>query len=80
VEEDGGRKRPVIGPYMNLGMQLAIAVIIGTALGYWLDNKLGSSPLFLLLGVLMGSTAGFMNIYRTVYPDRRKKDSGSTQK
>jgi len=55
-------------------------VIIGTALGYWLDNKLGSSPLFLLLGVLMGSTAGFMNIYRTVYPDRRKKDSGSTQK
>jgi len=79
LAEEGGRKGTTIGPYMNLGMQLAVAVIIGMALGYWLDSILGTSPLFLLLGVLAGGTAGFMNIYRTVYPDRRDKDTGAKQ-
>ncbi len=80
MTEEGGRNRPAIGPYMNLGMQLAVAVILGTALGYWLDSKLGTSPLFLLLGVIAGGTAGFMNVYKTVYPDRRDKESSTKQR
>jgi F0F1-type ATP synthase assembly protein I len=75
VAESNGKKRFAVGPYMNLGMQLAIAVICGTAVGYWLDSKIHSSPIFLLIGLFMGSAAGFLTIYRTVYPIRKDKQS-----
>ncbi len=62
-----------IGPYMDLGLQMAVAVLIGTALGYWLDQKLHTTPLLLLIGVLLGGSAGFINIYKTVYPAIKQK-------
>lgn len=71
---DDMKKKVVIGPYMDLGMQMAIAVLLGTALGYWLDSKLHTRPLLIVLGVLLGAAAGFMNIYRTVYPSDKNKN------
>ena len=71
MTEKDRKKRVLIGPYMDLGMQLAVAVLIGTLLGYWLDSKLASSPLFILIGLFVGATAGFINVYHTVYPPRK---------
>ncbi len=79
MSDSDGEKRGAIGPYMDLGLQLAIAVILGCALGYWIDSKLHSSPLFLLIGVLMGGAAGFISIYRAVYPVRKSKRSDKGQ-
>lgn len=59
-----------IGKYLDLGLQLAIAVGLGFFLGYWLDSKIGTTPLFIIIGVLLGATAGFLTIYRTVYPNK----------
>lgn len=66
-------KKPLVGPYLNLGMQLAIAELLGFAVGYFADIKLNTRPLFLIIGVIFGAMAGFLNIYRTVYPDKSKK-------
>ncbi|HOT95672.1 MAG TPA: AtpZ/AtpI family protein [bacterium] len=76
MADNDDNKGGVIGPYMDLGLQLAIAVLIGTALGYWLDKKLHTTPLLLLIGVLLGGTAGFITIYKTVYPVIKQKRSG----
>jgi len=73
VDERDDKKRLVIGPYMDLGMQLAVAVLLGTVLGYWLDQKLHTTPILLLIGVLLGGTAGFINVYKTVYPAIKQK-------
>ena len=69
-----------VGAYADLGFRFAIAVALGSYLGYWADNKLSTSPLFIILGVLLGATSGFVTIYRAVYPDskRRKKNNGET--
>ncbi len=68
------KSRPTIGPYLDLGLQLAVAVCIGFGIGYFLDNHLHSRPIFIVLGVLLGATAGMLNIYRTVFPrDRYQK-------
>jgi len=65
-------KQIFIGRYLNLGMQLAIGVALGFAFGYWLDVKLNTIPLFTLIGLFVGAAAGFLNIYRAVYPVNKK--------
>ena len=60
--------------YINLGFQLAIAVGLGLFLGYWLDSKLRTTPLFTILGVLLGATSGMVGIYRSVYPKKKSDD------
>lgn len=59
---------------MTLGIQFAVAVGLCIAGGYWLDLKLGTTPLFLILGVFLGGSAGFLNIYRDVYSEKKDKN------
>ena len=63
-----------VGSYLNLGLQLAVAVVMGMALGYFIDSKLNTKPLFFLIGLALGSVSGFMNVYRAVYPSHEKKE------
>lgn len=56
-----------IGPYIDLGMRFAVTIVICAAIGYWLDHKLHTIPLFLMAGFLFGAVAGFWSIYRAVY-------------
>lgn len=69
------KKKPkaIIAPYLDLGLQLAVAVAIGFAGGYFADNFFHTRPVFIVLGVLLGAAAGMLNIYRTVYPRRNGK-------
>lgn len=57
-----------VASYFDLGLRFAIAVLIGVGGGYWLDLKLNTMPLFLILGLFLGSISGFLTIYRAVYP------------
>lgn len=57
-----------IAQYLDLGFQFAISILLGVGGGYWLDSKIGTRPVFLIIGLLVGATAGFLNLYRTVYP------------
>ncbi len=52
--------------FASVGTQLVVSIFIGFGGGYWLDKWLGSQPFFMLIGVVMGVAAGFLNIYRTV--------------
>ncbi|WP_366161428.1 AtpZ/AtpI family protein [Bacillus infantis] len=38
--------------------QLVGSVLIGIFLGRWLDNVIGTEPLFLIVGLLIGLAAG----------------------
>jgi len=49
-----------------VGTQLVVSIFMGFGFGYWLDVKLGSKPLLMLLFGVLGVVAGFLNIYRTV--------------
>lgn len=50
---------------MRLGTEIVAGVAAGTLVGYGLDSWLGTMPLFLLICLLFGTAAGFMNLYRT---------------
>ena len=63
------------GQYAGLGLQFAVAIMVGLYLGNWLDGRLGTGPLFLVLGVFLGAGAAFYSIYKKVMGDTR--DSAS---
>lgn len=45
------------GPYLTLGMQMAMTIALGAAIGWWIDTKTGGS-LWLGLGAGIGAVLG----------------------
>jgi ATP synthase protein I len=48
------------------GLSIALPVLVGLAVGYWLDNRLGTLPWFALLLTLIGAAVGPIITYRWV--------------
>jgi F0F1-type ATP synthase assembly protein I len=53
-------------PYLGVGIGLAVTVLLCLAAGHWLDRRLGTAPLFFLLGGLFGMGAAGYHFYRSV--------------
>ena len=68
-DKEGGFRGSIreIGPYIDLGMRFAISIALGVLVGWWLDSKLNTTPFLIIIGFLIGATAGFWSIYRVVY-------------
>lgn len=60
-----------VGKYAGFGVQFAIAVLLFLYAGNWVDQQLGTSPLFLVLGVFVGAGASFYSIYQRLMTDQR---------
>ncbi|GMR12442.1 MAG: hypothetical protein BMS9Abin29_0631 [Gemmatimonadota bacterium] len=63
----------VSGQYMGHGLTLALATLFFLLVGWWLDSKLGTRPLLLLLGAFVGAGAGFYRLYYYVVIKSRPK-------
>jgi len=53
----------------TIGVQLVVSILIGLAFGLALDRWLGTKPWFMLLFIILGVAAGFLNIYREAVKD-----------
>ena len=73
--EDRNPMRGVV-PYLDLGLRFALSIVLGVYLGYWLDSKLSTTPLFILLGLALGATSGFLTIYRAAFPAKKNGENG----
>lgn len=54
-----------VGQGFRIGAELISALIVGTGLGWFLDNWLGTKPWFMIIFIFLGGAAGIMNVYRT---------------
>lgn len=45
-----------------IGLELALFIIVGFFAGRWLDSVTGTSPLFLVIGILIGAVLGLVNM------------------
>lgn len=50
----------------SVGLELAIAVIIGLFFGRWLDGRLGTTPWMMIVWLVIGFAAGLKGVYRHV--------------
>jgi len=60
--------------YGNIGIDLACAVLVGFGIGYLLDKWLGTTPLFMIVGVLWGVTSAFLSLYHKIKIEKEEKD------
>jgi len=62
-----------IGALANLGITMVAATAIGLAVGYQLDKWLKTSPWLMILFLLFGIAAGFINLFREVNRGQEKE-------
>ena len=48
----------------SVGLEMGLAVIVGWAVGQWLDDRFGSEPYLMLLFLLFGVAAAFKGLIR----------------
>jgi F0F1-type ATP synthase assembly protein I len=57
-----------VGAYVailsEVGLVLLITILAGVLAGVWIDSQLRTGPIFLLVGLGLGLTAGFVGSYR----------------
>lgn len=59
------RERSLWG-LLAVGTTLVTSVALGALGGAWLDRKLGTTPWLLVVGLGLGTAAGFLDLFRTV--------------
>ena len=51
---------------MRIGIELLVAVLAGGAIGYFIDRWLNTKPVFLLAFLVLGFTAGVLDVLRVI--------------
>jgi ATP synthase protein I len=63
-----------LGELSSIGLVLVVATVIGLVGGYYADRLLGTTPWLLLVGLVFGIAAGFVNLFRSVNRADRELD------
>ena len=63
MAEDKRQLYRSLGFLSSVGISLVAAILIGLAMGVYLDRWLDTTPMFTLIMLLIGVISGFRNIY-----------------
>ncbi|MEW6509682.1 MAG: AtpZ/AtpI family protein [Bacteroidota bacterium] len=72
-----GKPKPwsvVYGPFLTLGLQLAITAVAFFFVGRWLDDALGTAPWLMLAGLAVGVAGGLISFLRTAIALGKEQD------
>ena len=62
--ENTDKKGIFLGNAFKLGTELVAAVIVGTIIGFILDNWFGTKPILIIVFFLLGAAAGITNVIK----------------
>jgi len=48
----------------QIGISMIMPIIMGLYIGNWLDNRLGTGPVFLFIFIIMGIISAFISVYK----------------
>ncbi len=58
------KKWRILAFVTELGFTVGFSILIGIGAGWWLDGKLGTRPIFTLIGLFLGLASAGYNLYR----------------
>ncbi|MFC1911623.1 AtpZ/AtpI family protein [Chloroflexota bacterium] len=62
----------------GVGFFIGGSIVMGVVVGLWLDSRLNTSPILVLVGLLLGIVVAFWGVYRMLLPlvgSRRSKEN-----
>ncbi|MFH1662852.1 MAG: AtpZ/AtpI family protein [Chloroflexota bacterium] len=59
---------------IGIGWFIGLAILMGVLGGLWLDNKLNTQPLFIIVGLLFGFIVAVYGVYRMLLPLFKNKE------
>jgi F0F1-type ATP synthase assembly protein I len=65
---------------MGLGLQFVVAILLCLYGGMWLDTKLKTAPWLMLIGALIGASAGFYSMFRVLMSEDKRMDTEDKKK
>jgi F0F1-type ATP synthase assembly protein I len=64
---------------LGVGFFVAGSIILGVIGGRWLDGKMGSEPVWTIVGLVLGIVVAFYGVYVMVRPFiRNEQDKGNS--
>ena len=64
---------------VGVGFFIGGSIVVGVAAGLWLDNRLGTGPILVIAGLLLGVMVAIYGVYRMLLPlmgNKQGKENG----
>jgi len=52
--------------FSEIGLIILVTTLGGSLVGYWVDKQLGTLPIFVVAGLLIGLAVGATGVYRLI--------------
>ena len=49
--------------YGTIGIEMGLSLVIGLGIGYWIDGRLGTKPVFTFVFMMFGLISGMRRLY-----------------
>ena len=63
----------------GIGFFVAGSIILGVLGGRWLDSKMNSEPVWLIVGLILGIVVAFYGVYSMLRPFLGNKQNGGSK-
>ena len=62
----------------GVGFFIGVSIVLGVFAGLWLDSRLNTSPILVIVGLFLGIVIAFYGVYRMILPfmgNKRDKEN-----
>ena len=71
-DKDEGSNAASLGKALKISTELVASVVVGSIIGFLLDNWFGTKPILIILFFFMGVAAGILNVFRAAKKMNKK--------
>jgi len=64
---------------VGVGFFIGTSIVMGVFIGRWLDNRFGTEPILVIVGLILGLVVAFYGVFRMLIPllsNKQDKENG----